>query len=437
MTNARALRLQLLRAGYLALVPLFGKAPPQLGKNNAKKGLAGWQKIEIVTPEMLDMWDKTWPDAQNTGVLTRTMPTLDVDILDEAAAKACQQFVRERYEDAGDVLVRIGQPPKRAIPFRTEEPFKKIVVNLIAPDGSEGQKIEFLADGEQVVVAGVHPQTQQSYSWSNGGLEQVKYEDLPYIREEEARALVEEMVDAILVQHFGYKRVAGRPKDKQNGAQPHEGGGGGDRDWQTLMQNILTGRELHDSITILAAKMIACGTNSGAVINQLRALMEASTATKDERWRARVSEIPAAVDSAVAKYSKSARSSSEPAAEPPAAEPPPAAEAKLSPRLRATHNVFRKWLDKEYDIDMLDAVLAAAASEKLGGDPLWLLSSPVPAMPRPKPCRRCRVPALPSPARSHPRAHCYRPPRANRKAKGQPAASSASSATTEFSSSRM
>ena len=110
--------------------------------------------------------------------------------------------------------------------------------------------------------------------------------------------------------------------------------------------------------------MIASGMNSGAAINQLRGLMEISTATKDERWRARVSEIPAAVDSAVAKY---ARSSSEPTAEP---APLPTTE---SARLRATHNVFRKWLDKDYDIDILDAVLATAASERLGGDPLWLL----------------------------------------------------------------
>src|SRR6516162_4576791 len=342
MTDAHALRLQLLQAGYLGILPLFGKSPPQLGKNNSKKGLANWQKIERVTPEMLDMWSKTWPDAANTGCLTRTMPTLDCDILDAAAAKACQDFVRERY---GLVLTRVGKPPKFAIPFRCATPFKKIVVNLIAPDGSEGQKIEFLADGEQVVVAGEHPETQQPYRWSNGGLEQLKLEDLPYTREQEARALVEEMVDAILVQHFGYKRVAGRPKDKQNGAQPHEGGGGGDRDWQTLMQNILTGRELHDSITILAAKMIACGTNSGAVINQLRALMEASTASKDERWHARVSEIPAAVDSAVAKFGKdqSARSSSESPAE--SATDPATAEVE-APRLRAAHKVFRKWLDE-------------------------------------------------------------------------------------------
>src|SRR5262249_24358559 len=69
------LRLQLLQAGYLP-IPLYGKAPPQYGKNNPKKGFAGWQKIESITPEMLEMGTKTWPDASNTGVLTRTMPTL-------------------------------------------------------------------------------------------------------------------------------------------------------------------------------------------------------------------------------------------------------------------------------------------------------------------------------------------------------------------------
>src|SRR5262249_31134800 len=95
---------------------------------------------------------------------------------------------------------------------------------------------------------------------------------------------------------------------------------------------------------------------------------------KDERWRMRVSEIPAAVDSAVAKYGKQTdvRSSSEAEAEAelPATIPP---STVPSPRLRATHNVFRKWLDQEYDIDVLDAVLATAASERLSGDPLWLL----------------------------------------------------------------
>lgn len=41
--------------------------------------------------------------------------------------------------------------------------------------------------------------------------------------------------------------------------------------------------------------------------------------------------------------------------------------------LAHAHAVFRKWLGVTYDLQALDAVLAAAAAEQLGGDPLWLL----------------------------------------------------------------
>jgi hypothetical protein len=44
------------------------------------------------------------------------------------------------------------------------------------------------------------------------------------------------------------------------------------------------------------------------------------------------------------------------------------------PRTRAeVHAVFGKWLGEGYDLDALDAVIAAAAAERLDGDPLWLL----------------------------------------------------------------
>lgn len=41
--------------------------------------------------------------------------------------------------------------------------------------------------------------------------------------------------------------------------------------------------------------------------------------------------------------------------------------------LEQAHKVFLKWLGEDYDLDALDAVLAAAAVERLDGDPLWLL----------------------------------------------------------------
>ena len=48
---------------------------------------------------------------------------------------------------------------------------------------------------------------------------------------------------------------------------------------------------------------------------------------------------------------------------------PPAEPMALSD----AHEVFKRWLGKNFDQDALNATLAAAAVERLGGDPLWLL----------------------------------------------------------------
>jgi hypothetical protein len=48
--------------------------------------------------------------------------------------------------------------------------------------------------------------------------------------------------------------------------------------------------------------------------------------------------------------------------------------AQYQPRTRdEVHDIFRKWFGAAYDTDVIDAVMAAAAAEKLAGDPLWLL----------------------------------------------------------------
>jgi hypothetical protein len=41
--------------------------------------------------------------------------------------------------------------------------------------------------------------------------------------------------------------------------------------------------------------------------------------------------------------------------------------------LKQAHDTFSRWLGKDYDQDALNAVLIAAAMERLAGDPLWLL----------------------------------------------------------------
>src|SRR5262245_31598603 len=184
----------LVRAGYLP-IPLYGKAPPIYGKNNKRKGLSEWEKLCEVTPQMLAMWERTWPDASNTGMLTKQVPALDADILNEEAARAVEDHVRNQYEDRGYFLTRIGLPPKRAFLFRTDEPFKKIVVNITAPNGDpeKPEKIEFLGDGQQLACFGAHPDTGKPYIWHGGEPGEIKREDLPYIREEEAQKLVHDI----------------------------------------------------------------------------------------------------------------------------------------------------------------------------------------------------------------------------------------------------
>jgi hypothetical protein len=219
-------RLQLLRAGYSPL-PLFGKEPPN-GKNNSRRGLNGWTKLGQITPQMIAEWARTWPDAANTGVLTADMPTLDIDIHIERAAVAAENLARGRFEELGYFPVRIGKPPKRAIPFRTDEPFKKITADLIAPNG-KGERIEFLANGQQVVVNGIHPDTQRPYEWHGGEPGQIPRADLPYIRESEARKLVEDIVE-LLVRDFGY-RLKSAPVDtppKAAAAHPRASAGDGE-----------------------------------------------------------------------------------------------------------------------------------------------------------------------------------------------------------------
>jgi hypothetical protein len=80
------------------------------------------------------------------------------------AAELIEQTIREC---AGEILVRVGQFPKRAIPLRTDNPFRKIVRRFTAQDGS-AHKIEVLGDGQQLAAAGIHPDTNKPFAWRGG-----------------------------------------------------------------------------------------------------------------------------------------------------------------------------------------------------------------------------------------------------------------------------
>jgi hypothetical protein len=283
MAEARTQRRQQLRArGYMP-IPLFGKVPP----------MKSWQELAVISRDMIELWGKVWPDAVNTGVLTRYTPTLDLDILNEEAARACELLIDRNFGDRGRVLVRIGKAPKRAMPFHTNQPFKKITLNLIAANGS-AEKIEFLGAGQQVVIDGVHPETAQPYRWFGGVPWDVAHSELPYINYDAAAKCVNALAE-VLIEH-GYRRASSPTPSNGNGR------GGGEQGWKLYLDNIRHGRALHDSINSIAAALIRSGMDKGAAVHLLAALLELSEASHDERWDARYRDVPRAVDSAVRKW---------------------------------------------------------------------------------------------------------------------------------------
>ncbi len=281
-------RCKLWQNGY-APIPLLGKRPP----------LTGWQQKIDTNEDEIRLLTRTYTYALNTGILTKFTPCIDIDLLNEEAAKAVEDLARERFEERGYFLVRIGKAPKRAILFRTNDPFPKCSLSLVAPNGDATQKIEVLADGQQVVVAGVHPETRKDYVWHGGALIDIPREQLPYISVEEAQQFLKDAA-ALLIAEHGYT-LPERETAKATG----ETGDGPRADWSRLTANILAGVELHDSLRDLAASYFAAGMSDKAARRSLEALMmQTPRGLRDDRWIERLREIPRAVRSAREKFSQ-------------------------------------------------------------------------------------------------------------------------------------
>ena len=204
-------RLDLLAAGFTPI--------PAKGKTTH---LSGWTQKNITVDEVVS-WESTLPDHYNTGVSTSTTPFLDIDVLNAEAADAIEALVREKFS-GGAILVRTGQAPKRAIPFKVQQPFGKITLLLASPNGKT-EKVELLARGQMVVVNGIHPDTHLFYTWRGGEPGTVKRDELPEITEEGARQLVEIDIAKLLVEKFKYKASGeerNRGKEKFDPQEQHK-----------------------------------------------------------------------------------------------------------------------------------------------------------------------------------------------------------------------
>jgi putative DNA primase/helicase len=144
-------------------------------------------------------------DAKNTALLLgaagRPLVAVDVDVRDPALVDEIVALIEKRLGTSP--LVRQGQPPKVAVLYRGATVFSKRATAKLQFADRENEKptqVELLADGQGLVIDGIHPGTGEPYRWLDQHPFYVKRDELPEITEEQADALTGE-IEAILRAH--------------------------------------------------------------------------------------------------------------------------------------------------------------------------------------------------------------------------------------------
>jgi len=92
-------------------------------------------------------------------------------------------------EITGKSLIRVGNAPKAILPFRADQPFRKLASKKFKdPKGVEHQ-VEVLGDGGQFVAFGTHPKTGKGYKWDTP-LVDIPWSDLPTLSLEQAKKII-------------------------------------------------------------------------------------------------------------------------------------------------------------------------------------------------------------------------------------------------------
>lgn len=152
--------------------------------------IEGWPSLEPTEADIKE-WAANGYRKGNIGINTKNTPAVDIDVYDAEVAKIMEDWVIEKF---GDACVRVGRAPKRLLLFRTNEPFRKMVVTYT--DGQTEHKVEILGQGQQFVAYGIHPDTKAPYQWTSFDEPvDVDASDLPLLRRSDAEKILEHFAE--------------------------------------------------------------------------------------------------------------------------------------------------------------------------------------------------------------------------------------------------
>ena len=165
------------------LVTDRGKVPGRPGSDGRWSGY-DWRGAAIPSIADVDAWHKF---GANIGLRAAHFPAVDIDCLDPQIVSIVEQLAAVHL---GVAPKRVGRSPKSLLIYRTAAPFGRMRLWI-----DETHLIEVLGDGQQYVVAGMHPITRVPYAWPNGA---VAAHQLPEITRDEAAEFlthVEQVMD--------------------------------------------------------------------------------------------------------------------------------------------------------------------------------------------------------------------------------------------------
>jgi putative DNA primase/helicase len=188
------LRLKLRANGYHP-VPIIA-AHIDTKSAGKRPAMTDWQtKCLNADPQEIRKWSTDQSDCTNTGFLCGEIVGVDIDVLNHELSAKLESRAVELFGHSA--LRRIGRAPKVLLAYRVETPHDKLTTPVLifgndVKDKNAHAKVEVLANGQQFVAFGIHPDTRQLYQWPDKSPLDVPATDVPLVTLESLQEFVAE-----------------------------------------------------------------------------------------------------------------------------------------------------------------------------------------------------------------------------------------------------
>lgn len=170
-----------------------GYRPVPISVGTKRPSVPGWTNINFSSESVVSRHIAQFPDHQ-IGVTLGELLAIDIDCLDKAIADRVQQLC---FDKLGASPVRIGHAPKRMLFYKAETcDLRKQATPVFQKNGLK-QQVEFLANGAQCVVFGIHPHTQQAYLWERASLLDTPIDALNIVKEDQLLELISDVTSLL------------------------------------------------------------------------------------------------------------------------------------------------------------------------------------------------------------------------------------------------